>query len=81
MVQLAEMRQEERTREVAYTVLVPKEVERQFAHVVHKPVVEEKVVTFTEMVPETVERTVQVPETIVVARQIQIELPGETIVR
>jgi hypothetical protein len=43
--------------------------------------VEEKVVTYTEMVPETIEREVQVPETIVVARQVQIELPGETIVR
>jgi hypothetical protein len=43
---------------------------------VHKPVTEEKVVTRTEMVPETIEREVQVPVTIMVTREVTYPGPG-----
>jgi hypothetical protein len=39
---------------------VAQQVERQFEQVTMKPVTEEKVVTYIEQVPETVERQVQV---------------------
>jgi len=75
-VQLTETHQEERTREVAYTVMVPKEVERQYTQIVNKPVTEEQLVSYTEMVPQTITRQIRVPETIMVARQIQIDASG-----
>jgi hypothetical protein len=62
-------------------VMVPKEIEREYTIVVNKPVIEEKVVTYTEMVPETVERTVQVPETIMVAREVQVQVPEQPLYR
>jgi hypothetical protein len=52
--------------------MVPKQVERQYAHTVHKPVTEEKVITYTEWVAEKVTRQIRVPETIVVAQQVNI---------
>ena len=57
---IVEWTTEERTREVPYTEMVAKQVERQFEQVTMKPVTEEKVVTYIEQVPETVERQVQV---------------------
>jgi len=63
---------------VAFTVLVPKQVERQFTRTVMKPVTEERVITQTEMVPETVERQYQVPVTVMVAKQITTGVPNTT---
>jgi hypothetical protein len=42
-------------------------------------VTEEKVVTYTEMVPETIVRHVRVPETIMVAREIEVS--GDALLR
>jgi hypothetical protein len=61
--------------------MVPKEVEREITQVVYKPVTEERTIAYTEMVPEKVERIVRVPETRLVAREIEVEVPGGPILR
>jgi hypothetical protein len=61
--------------------MVPKTIQREFTQIVHKPVVEEKVVTRTEWVPETIERQVQVPVTIMVAREITLPGPDAQLMR
>jgi hypothetical protein len=81
LVRVTEFRQEERTREVPYVVMVPKQIERQFTEIVYRPVTEDRVVSYMEMVPQTIERTTQVPETRMVAREITYEVPGGTIER
>ena len=50
--------------------MVPKTITKEFTQIVQQPVTEERVVTRTEMVPETIEREVQVPVTIMVAREV-----------
>jgi hypothetical protein len=52
---------ETKTREIHYTVPVTSYVERQVPRTVCKPVTEDQVVTYTEMVTEPVERTITVP--------------------
>jgi hypothetical protein len=52
--------------------MVAKQVERQFTQIVQKPVTEERLVTYTETVPETIEREVQVPVTVMVAKEITV---------
>jgi len=76
-----EVRQEQRTREVPFTVMVPKQIEQQFTQVVQRPITEQQTVTYTEMVPEVIERETQVPVTVMVARQITVAAPGEPITR
>jgi len=66
---------------VPYTVMVPQQVERQYTIVVEKPVTEERIVRYTEMMPETIVRQIRVPETIMVAREIRIDATGEPILR
>jgi hypothetical protein len=60
---------------------VPKEVEREVTEIVYRPVTEEKLITYTEMVPETIERTARVPRTRMVAREITVPVRGEQILR
>jgi len=52
---------ETKTREVHFTVPVTSYVQRQMPHTVCRPVTEEKLVNYIEMVPETVERLIAVP--------------------
>ena len=52
---------ETKTREVHFTVPVTNYVERQFPKTVFRPVTEDKLVTYTEMVQEQVERVITVP--------------------
>jgi hypothetical protein len=61
--------------------MVPKEIEREFTQTVYKTVTDEQVVTYTELVPETIERTVQIPVTTMVAQEVTYEVPGEPLRR
>jgi hypothetical protein len=50
--------------------MVPKQVERQFTQLVSRPVTEQQVVTYTEMVPEQIVKETKVPVTTYIAQPI-----------
>jgi len=67
---------ESKTREVAYLVPVPKQVERRVPRTTFRLVTEEKVVNYTVMVPQRVERQVQVPVCTLVPKQVSYTVPA-----
>jgi hypothetical protein len=67
---------ETKTREVAYLVPVPKQVERRIPRTTYRQVTEERVVNYTVMVPQHIERTVRVPVCTMVPKQITYTVPA-----
>jgi hypothetical protein len=70
---------EAKSREVAYVVPVPKQVERRVPRTTFRQVTEEKVVNNTVMVPHRVERQVQVPVCTMVPKQISYTVPPRSL--
>ena len=64
--------QEVKSRQVAYLVPVPKQIERQIPRTTFRQVTEERVVNYTVMVPQKVERQVQVPVCTMVPKEVQV---------
>lgn len=67
---------ETQTREVSYTVGVPKQVERQVPQTTLRPVMESKTVNYTVMVPHQVQRQVTVPVCTMVPKQVSYTVPS-----
>jgi hypothetical protein len=67
---------ETKTREMSYVVGVPKQVEKQVPQTTFRPVLEEKVVNYTELVPVRVERQVTVAVCTMVPKKITCTVPG-----
>lgn len=67
---------ETRTREVAYLVPVPKQVERRVPRTTFRQVTEEKTVNYTVMVPHHIERTVRVPVCTMIPKEITYTVPA-----
>jgi hypothetical protein len=63
---------ETKTREVSCVVGIPKVIERQVPQTTFRPVVENKVVNFTKMVPVQVQRQVTVPVCVLVPRIVTV---------
>ena len=67
---------EAKTRQVACLVPVPKQVERRIPRTTFRQVTEEKVVNYTVMVPQRVERQVRVPVCTMVPKVVTMAVPG-----
>lgn len=65
---------ETKTRDVHYLVAVTHYVEKQFPKTVFRPVTQEKIVSYTEFVPEQVERLVTVPVCTMVPKTVTYTL-------
>ncbi len=69
-VQVAKPVYETQSREVAFYVPVPKQIERQVPRTTLRQVIEDKVVNYTVMVPHQVERQVTIPVCTLVPKQV-----------
>jgi len=73
--QVAKPVYEAQSREVSYVVPVAKQVQRQVPQTTFRAVTENKVVNYTVMVPQRVERQVTVPVCTMVAKQVTYAVP------
>jgi len=73
--QIAKPVYETKTRQINYTVCVPRQIEKQVPQTTVRPVTETKTVNYTVMVPREVQKQVTVPVCTMVPKQVSYTLP------